>query len=285
MYKTVLAHLCALLCLFSMAEPAAAWDRLVDVETAKSLIAKKKTRIVDIRHRKLGFARGHIAGSASIPLWSWRGQRDNPGLPPSDADLGKLVRAAGLQLKDRILIVHSGLNGTSFAAASWVYWVMKSSGFKQIAILDGGIKAWKSAGGKITKKASKFKPSTTRITFSDTWLATTKEVANISKVTSDGALLDARVNPVTTPDTITGAVGYAMTRLMRPSESKPLGPLETLERLKAADVNWEQESVITFCNNGLQGAATWFLASEIAGIQNVRLYSESLQGWRKTPQN
>ncbi len=285
MYKFVCAAVCALFVCVATTGPATAWDRLVDVKTAKALIAKNSVRIVDIRHRKLGFSRGHIAGSVSLPLWSWRGQRDNPGLPPSDEDLGKMVRAAGLKLDDPIMIVHSGLNATSFASASWVYWVMKSAGFEKIAILDGGIKGWKIAGGKVTKKVTTFKPSATRIAFSDAWLATTQEVADTSNGDTSGALLDARVNQVKSTGTISGAIGYAMSRLMRPSASKPLGPLDTLERLKAADVNWEQESVITFCNNGLLGAATWFMASEIAGIKNVRLYSVSLQGWRKSPQN
>ena len=193
-----------------------------------------------------------------------------------------MVQAAGLHLDDRILIVHSGLNEISFSAAAWVYWVMKSSGFQKIAILDGGVRAWKQAGGEVTRTAYNVAPSDTQITFSDAWIASTSEVAEISDGSHAGTLLDARAGEVEEGSSIQGAMSYAMTMLMGEDTSKALAPIDILERLKAVDANWEQESVIAFCNNGLQGAATWFMASEVVGIENVRLYSESLQGWNAT---
>lgn len=285
MLKSMNALSFGLLVLFSLATPAAAWNRLVPADAAPALIADGDVRVIDIRHRDLGFDRGHIPGSVSMPLWSWRGPGGSSGVPPSDAELTAMVRKAGLRLDDQILLVHSGLGPISFAAASWVYWVMKSSGFETVAILDGGIKAWKAEAGAITTAQQTFRPSATRVTFSDEWLATTSEVAEIVEGSEGGALLDARVNQVEDAGTITGALSYAMTSLLAPSQTEALSPIDTLERLKGLDVNWEQENVITFCNNGLQGAATWFMASEIAGIKSVKLYSESLQGWTSRPTN
>lgn len=261
------------------------WQRLMNPGEAIAEMRVPGLRIVDIRHRKLGFLRGHIPGSVSMPYWSWRGPRGNAGRPPSEAELSALVSAAGLRLEDRVLIVHSGLNEVSFAGAAWVYWVMKSSGFRNIAILDGGIRAWKAAGGTVTRKTNVFAPSTTRISFDDTWLARTDDVERIASGKAEGTLLDARVDEVQDTRTISGAMSYAMTRLLQPSRHEALTPLDTLEKLKIAPINWQAESVVTFCNNGMQGAATWFMASEVAGIQNVKLYAESLAGWMQRPSN
>ncbi|MEM7505692.1 MAG: rhodanese-like domain-containing protein [Pseudomonadota bacterium] len=261
------------------------WSRLMNPEQAVAAMRVPGLRIVDIRHRKLGFVRGHIPGSVSMPFWSWRGPRGNAGRPPSEADLSAMVSEAGLNLDDQILIVHSGLNEASFAGAAWVYWVMKSSGFAEIAILDGGIRAWKAAGGAVTKKTSAFAPTRIEVTFDTTWLASTDEVEQITSGNSAGTLLDARADEVQDTRTISGAMSYAMTRLLEPSRQKALTPLDTLEKLKNAPINWQAENVVTFCNNGMQGAATWFMASEIAGIRNVKLYAESLAGWMQRPSN
>ncbi len=261
------------------------WERLIGPVAASNMISEKQVRVVDIRHRELGFQRGHVPGSVSMPLWSWRGHAGISGRPPSSRKLTRMVRAAGLETSDSILLVHSGLDEMSFASAAWVYWVMKSAGFSDIYILDGGIRAWKNEGYAVTRIARNFRRTNTVVHFSDRWLATTAEVARISEGSAYGTLLDARAQKVEPGSSIAGATSYAMTRLMGSERTHALSPLETLIRLKELDANWESESVISFCNNGLQGAATWFMASEVAGIDNVRLYSESLEGWNALASN
>ena len=36
---------------------------------------------------------------------------------------------------------------------------------------------------------------------------------------------------------------------------------------------------MSFCNTGHWAATNWFALSELAGIENVKLYPESLVGW------
>ncbi|MEL6481756.1 MAG: sulfurtransferase, partial [Pseudomonadota bacterium] len=41
-------------------------------------------------------------------------------------------------------------------------------------------------------------------------------------------------------------------------------------------------TVVSFCNTGHWAASNWFALSEIAEIEDVRLYPESMVGWHAT---
>ena len=41
------------------------------------------------------------------------------------------------------------------------------------------------------------------------------------------------------------------------------------------------ETLVSFCNPGHWAATNWFALSEIAGIENVKLYPESMVGWTR----
>ena len=41
----------------------------------------------------------------------------------------------------------------------------------------------------------------------------------------------------------------------------------------------DDAGLISFCNTGHWAATNWFALSELAGIDNVRLYPESMVGW------
>lgn len=263
----------------ALAAGGAPWAPLMTVDEAAEALKTPGARIIDIRHPELGFARGRIDGSASIPFRLFRGRAGGAGAPPKMSDLSALIGDAGLTQDQPILIVHSGLDERSFAAASWVYWVLKSTGFERLSILDGGVRGWRSAGLPVTTEPQSFSPTTVELTFSDRWLATTDEVEDIANGDASGDLLDSRADAVEGERSILGSVGHAFTQMMSPNRRTGLTPVEMLERLKYAEVDWQAETVITFCNDGLQGAATWFMASEVVGITDVKLYAASLAGW------
>ncbi|MEM7547302.1 MAG: rhodanese-like domain-containing protein [Pseudomonadota bacterium] len=263
----------------AQAEVEAYWDYLLKPQAVAAVLAEEPVQLVDIRGVASGFERGHIEGSVSLSFGRFRGSNDARGIPPSAADLSAMAGAAGLLTDRRTLIIHSGLDENSFAAAAWVYWVLKSNGFSQLAVMDGGIRAWKKAGLPVTRAAVVPLPTEVTLAFSNEWLATTEDVARIAEGETQGTLIDSRADAVKDTQTISGALSYAMTALMEPSHQEALEPVEMLEKLKYSGVEWEQHNVVTFCNDGLQGAAAWFMASEVAGIGQVKLYAESLQGW------
>ncbi len=61
---------------------------------------------------------------------------------PDAADLQEALRAAGLEKDRPVLVVHAGASETDFGAAARVYWTLKTAGFPQLAVLNGGYEGW-----------------------------------------------------------------------------------------------------------------------------------------------
>lgn len=51
---------------------------------------------------------------------------------------------------------------------------------------------------------------------------------------------------------------------------------------KSKDAIGIEGNVITFCKSGQMSALNWYYASELASIPNVKLYPESLIGWKQS---
>ncbi|MEL7140101.1 MAG: rhodanese-like domain-containing protein, partial [Pseudomonadota bacterium] len=50
----------------------------------------------------------------------------------------------------------------------------------------------------------------------------------------------------------------------------------------AREAGWTPgKTVVSFCNTGHWAASNWFALSEVAGIEDVRLYPESMVGWHQ----
>ena len=105
--------------------------------------------ILDIRAK--GFRVGHIEGAVAAPYNLFRGPAENPGQVPPTSQLEAIYETSGLEPSSVIVIVSHGDNDTDFGAAARVYWTLKSSGFTELSVLNGGLLAWTDAGLPLTK--------------------------------------------------------------------------------------------------------------------------------------
>ena len=60
-----------------------------------------------------------------------------------------------------------------------------------------------------------------------------------------------------------------------PARIKP----ELIRQLAAENGFGQGDSLVSFCNTGHWAATNWFALSEVAGIEDVRMYPESVVGW------
>ncbi|TCP61657.1 thiosulfate/3-mercaptopyruvate sulfurtransferase [Rhodovulum bhavnagarense] len=251
--------------------------------------------ILDIRTGKIGdseqtiFEAGHIPGAQSAPYNLFRGPQDNPGALVPEQVLTEVLRSVGVRKNRPVIIAHQGTDQTDFGAAARVYWTLKSSGVSEIAILNGGVNAWTAAGLPLeTGPASPAETSDFTVSLSDEWLATTQDVQAIADGTAQGELIDARpeafwsgnakhaaaARPGTLPQsryfTHSNWFGADKPSLIQPDRVAAL----------AADGGFEQgDRLVSFCNTGHWAATNWFALSELAGIEGVKLYPESMVGW------
>lgn len=241
--------------------------------------------VLDIRGP--AYEQGHVEGAISAPYALFRGEADNPGALVPVEELEARLQELGIIRDQPVVVVHQGNTDSDFGAAARVYWTLKSSGLDDLAILDGGAAAWAEAELPLETRINLPEPSEITVTFTDRWLATSDDVAEIISGESGARLFDARPasyfegresHPeAARPGTLPGAENLSHALWFR-DETRTLAPEGALAEAASVGID-TGDHVVTFCNTGHWAATEWFALSELAGVEDVRLYPESMVGW------
>ncbi|MGQ7845771.1 sulfurtransferase [Granulosicoccus sp. 3-233] len=268
---------------------ATSFGPLVSPSELSAELEQVKPIILDIRGDD--YAKGHIPGAISAPYGLFRGPKDNPGQMLEVSVLEERFESLGLSLDKPVVIVPEGKTDTDFGAAARVYWTLKSSGFADLSILNGGAMAWESAG--LATSADPVVPQVTEldIHFSDQWTADTEEVSAVTRGEVDALLLDARPDDfyegrkshaaAARPGTLPGAENHAYTAFFSDGASA-MSEIPDSAGLREQLGIEDGEEVVSFCNTGHWAATNWFALSEVAGIDNVKLYPGSMVEYSNT---
>jgi thiosulfate/3-mercaptopyruvate sulfurtransferase len=273
--------------LLSATGALAEWSPLVTPQGLESLMAEEDAVILDIRAPG-AYAEGHVEGAVNVPYHAWRGPETNPGALIADDKLSFLLSEAGVEPDVPVVVTYAGKGTLDFGSAARVYWTLKSAGVEQIAILNGGLAAWTAAGLDLSTDGGGNFPSDLDFSFAETWRIDRDGVRDVLDGTRAAQFVDARPEAFFTgakrhdaaawAGTLTGAVNIV-------HEAFFGGPVLTatregvLAQLQAAGVDPAGAEIVSFCNTGHWAATNWFVLSEIAGIEGVKLYPESMVGW------
>jgi thiosulfate/3-mercaptopyruvate sulfurtransferase len=108
------------------------------------------------RDPKTEYAAAHIPGAVFFDLNGICDQStDLPHMLPGPDQFAAAVGALGIADTDTIVVY----DGTGLYSAPRVWWTFRIFGAKNAYILDGGLPAWKAAGGKIESGAVKRPPA------------------------------------------------------------------------------------------------------------------------------
>ncbi|MEI4487850.1 rhodanese-like domain-containing protein [Frigidibacter sp. MR17.14] len=245
--------------------------------------------VLDIRGE--GYAGGHIEGALDAPYGLFRGPAANPGALVPVADLEARYEKLGLTLDRPVVVVAQGNDDNDFGSAARVYWTLKSSGFEDISILNGGAQAWVNAGLPLSDAAASPAPSELTITWNNQWTAETPEVASVVEGETQALLVDARPpaffegeqahKAAARPGTLPGAMNVPHSGFFRPGATA-ISRVDDAAALKAKLGIKDGQEVVSFCNTGHWAATDWFAMSELAGIENVKLYPGSMVEYSQT---
>ena len=275
--------------IFSSGAFAASFGPLVTPTELAAEAPAAQPVILDIRDA--GYDKGHLPGAISAPYATVRGGSDNPGAVPDVAALETAFEQLGLRQDQPIVIVPEGKTDTDFGAAARVYWTLKSTGFTDLTILNGGTQAWTAAGLPVETAAVTPQPSELDLTFSDQWLASTDTVTQVVEGTHDAVLVDARPtdfhegrskhDAAVRPGTLPGAQSLPHSTFFTPG-TPTIAAATDVAALKQALGIGGGKDVVAFCNTGHWAATEWFALSELAGLENVKLYPGSMVEYSQT---
>jgi thiosulfate/3-mercaptopyruvate sulfurtransferase len=174
------------------------------------------------------------------------------------------------------------------AHAARLWWLLRWIGHENVAVLDGGFKAWQAAGLHVTseiveRKRSNFQARPRR----DMWL----DARQLAQHLSEGwRLLDARaperyagkvepIDPIA--GHVPGAVNHPLSTNLS-SEGRFLSAQELRARYEASQAGVDDTRTIAMCGSGVT-ACHLLLAMEIAGKRGGKLYAGSWSEWIRDP--
>lgn len=282
MFIRILALLLILVPSLGLAAPPG-WAPLLEPEEAARIItATPELRILRVTGN---YDRGHLPGALDAPYARWRGPADNPGQLPDLAALTELMQSLGLRPELPVLVVHEGNNSADMGAAARVYWTLKSLGIQDLALINGGYRAWRGARLPISEAALTVPASDYQPQWDMSWRVSTEEVESLVN-TGEARLIDARPPSffsglratVGKPGTIAGAGNLTYESWFDGDRLQPQPQLAS--RFDEYPVP-EAPVTVSFCNTGHWASINWFVMSEILEVPNTRLYAESVAEWSK----
>ena len=275
------------------------WDALVSERALAASLGRTDLRIVDARFvlmnqdpeaGYLGYQASHLPGAVYAHLnddlsdLSKVGQGRHP-LPDPIAFANTLGKW-GITPAHQVVVYDAG-DGSMAAARLW--WLLKLLGHARVAVLDGGLAAWRAAGLPETIElphiaaTADYPASFSRGAFVDAG----EVLSRLGE--APGWLLDARaperfrgeVEPLdAVAGHIPGAVNRPYAQNLREGRFKPSAELRA--ELVPLLGGHAPDEVVLSCGSGVT-ACHLLLAMEHAGLHGARVYAGSWSGWISDP--
>lgn len=261
---------------------------LVSTSWLRGALDEPGLRVVDCRF-VLGdpdaperlWSEAHIPGAAFMSV-----DRDLAAPPgeggrhplPDASEFEAAARRAGIG--PDVLVVAYDEAAEGGAARLW--WLLRHFGHTEVAVLDGGLRAWREAGGELRGGEEEIEPGSFRARPCE------DDTASIAELAAAGPppLLDARAperyRGETEPmDAVAGHIpgAHNLPFVEVAPDGRFLPRAELRARFEAAGAGRDAHFV-AYCGSGVS-ACVLLLAAEVAGVEGARLYPGSWSEWSR----
>jgi thiosulfate/3-mercaptopyruvate sulfurtransferase len=262
---------------------------LISPEALAARLGEPDLRIADVRwylgepeRGRLEYASGHLPEAIFVDLDTDLAAPTGPGRhplpePTALADrLGELGFGSG-----DFIVVYDDVMGT---VAARLWWMLDNLGHERVAVLDGGLRAWRAAGLPESTDSPSVAPRELRL--ADRWSNVVDRDELVDRL--DGVtLIDARA-----PERYRGDVepvdpkaGHIPSAINAPAkvglglDGRFLPPDELAGRLRS--VTPAGRPVVASCGSGVTACHT-ALALRVAGLPDALLYPGSFSDWSRS---
>ena len=243
--------------------------------------------LADVAAGERAFAAGHLPGAVYAnldhDLAGPKTGRNGRHPLPARADWAATLARLGVT-PARAVVVYDAQGGM-YAARAW--WMLLWAGHRSVSVLDGGIAAWKAAGGALEAGAVAPVSAPMAYPLGDSLVASVDADAllkSLGRVT----LLDARAGEryrgeVEPLDKRAGHIPGARSRFFK-DNLDPQGRFRPAAELRAAFEAFgaAPAQVVHQCGSGVTACHN-LLAMEVAGLSGSALYPGSWSEWSADP--
>ena len=230
------------------------------------------------------YAASHIPGAIFFDIDDLSDRTTSlPHMLPDAPAFEARMAAFGLNNSDQV-VVYDGSGVNLSAPRAW--WMLRTFGHEQVAVLDGGLNKWRREGravesGRVTPKPGNFNARFRAAGVRDlqaVWKNITSRKEQLVDVRSRGRFLG--VEPEPRPGLrrghVPGSINLPFTTLVRPDGTLP--PLDELRRtLTESGIDLTRPIVAT-CGSGTSACAL-LLSLHVVGHSDAALYDGAWAEW------
>jgi thiosulfate/3-mercaptopyruvate sulfurtransferase len=232
------------------------------------------------------FEAGHIPGADFLDLQGEFSDQTTPlrFMMPEVAQLEAAFGRHGIGADSRVVLYSIGT--AMWATRFW--WMLRSLGFDNVSVLDGGFDTWKAEGRAIeTGPAKGYPPATFTAKSRSGYFVGKHEVLAASRdrntvvVNALNPQLHKGLEPSRygRPGRIPGSVNVSAATLIDP-QSKGFVPLAEAEKKFEAQGVTRDKRVVAYCGGGISATVDLFQLYRL-GYDNLTLYDGSMGEWAK----
>ena len=272
--------------------PVTGAGMLVSATELAAVLKDPSVVVLHVADRAAVFEEGHIPGARFLryPDFAIEGD-DGVGseLPPADV-VKRVFEAVGVSDDTRVILYAQGP-----VAPARAFFTLDAFGHRRVALLDGGLRAWRDAKQPIETGPAQQAAATRKGQFTPRLNA--ERVASAALIQKnvpgkDIALVDVRPDPeffgtdggmngMHAPGHIAGARQLTWNALVG-ADGRFLPREQLKERLESAGVV-AGRPVVSYCMVGMRASVVYFVARHLG--YDARLYDGSIMDWsrRKLP--
>ncbi|MBO1325171.1 sulfurtransferase [Acetobacter sp. TBRC 12305] len=264
-------------------------------QQVQDLLSRGEVVLIDVRDRK-DFDAGHLPGALNMPdIFTYLAETTPEGLKTLQTTFADLFSGYGLDGQKLAIIYEDALH-TRYGGSCRGYWILRYLGYPRVGVLDGGLQAWKQAGGTLTTQAAAPVRTAFPLKICSELMATYEDV-RLALDNPQVKLLDNRdrvewlaessspygVDFAPRKGRIPGAVWIEWYDFMKVTDAQAsFRSKEEIRALAASRGLEPDDDIIIYCFKGARAANTYLALSE-AGFHKLRIYMGSWNEWSRNP--
>jgi thiosulfate/3-mercaptopyruvate sulfurtransferase len=272
------------------------FQTLITPEQLAPHIDDPSWRIFDCRHElsnpevgERAYREAHIPNAQFLHLdRDLSGQKTgNNGRHPLPDPAVFALRMEKCGLSNSVQVIAYDDAGGMYAARLW--WMLRWLGHDKVAVLDGGLAAWRRAGHSVTREVPSVKPARFDWRLRDQPIDTEYVLSHLRDpdvLLVDGRGADRFRGENETIDPVPGHIPGAVSRPFRDNldiDGRFRSPQELREAFAPLLGEHRVDKVVAYCGSGVSACHN-LLALKLAGFDGAKLYAGSWSEWCSNPQ-